>query len=558
MPYHRFPIILGFVLAACTLLISAHARPASTRLNPVHEAYPAPRIAFEEEPAEPPSDDSLAAAVADTFSSNPDLAARRYDLRATDDEVGVAMAQTRPQAQVQASGGYTLTLPGTTTQSNRPLSDRLNDPNIAKNDITSQIVLDQPLYTGGRAASALRTAMAASAAGRETLRGAEGDLLVDLVAAYADVRRDRRSLAIRTRNLRTLEATLAEIVARREAGELTRTDIAQTETQLLAARVQVNAAQAQLETSRASFIAIVGREPGNLAPEPDLPGLPASADEAFAIAELTNPELAAAIATARTSRERIAVAQAEGRPEFSLRGTAGTAGPFVPFDRADHDVTFTGRATLTIPLFAGGRIRSLVDQARNRESADTLRIEATRRQLVQAIVNAWNQWVTADRNTRAQELQVRAARIYYEGTLEEYREGLRSTFDVLYAQNSLNETQVALLSSQRDRYLAQAILLRRLGRLETERLLERAPNYDPDSYLRRLRQRSAVPWGGVVRTLDGLVTPGGKPQPIKMPEVSTGSSAATAASVTAPDELLHGGRPSAGPNAPARTDTHDR
>lgn len=546
----------GLALAASAASIPCHAATPRDRLSPVHDAYPAPKTAFDEEPAEPAADDSLAAAIADAFSSNPDLAAKRYDLRATDDEVGVAMAQSRPQAQVQVSGGYSLTLPGTTTQSNRSLSDRLNGPNIEKNDITSQFVLDQPLFTGGRAASALRTAMAASAAGRQTLRGAEGDLLVDLVAAYADVRRDRRSLAIRARNLHTLEATLAEIVARREAGELTRTDIAQAETQLQAARVQLNAAQAQLETSRASFVAIVGREPGNLAPEPDLPGLPASADEAFATAELANPELAAAIATARASRERIAVAEAEGRPELSLRGTAGTTGPVIPFDRADHDVTFTGRATLTIPLFAGGRVRSLVDQARNRESADTLRIEATRRQLVQAIVNAWNQWVTADRNSQAQELQVRAARIYFEGTLEEYREGLRSTFDVLYAQNSLSEAQIALLSSQCDRYLAQAILLRRLGRLETERLLERAPDYNPDSYLRHVRQRNAVPWGGVVRTLDGLTAPGGQPQKIQMPEKTSGSNTAPAQPNAVPDELLHG-RPAASPTAPSRIDTHE-
>ncbi|WP_263588906.1 TolC family outer membrane protein [Sphingopyxis sp. GC21] len=534
------------MLATTTMAFAWQARAEPERLSPVHDAYPAPKIAFDEEPTEPASDDSLSAAIADAFASNPELAARRYDLRATDDEVGVAMSQTRPNVQLQVSGGYDLTLPGQITQSNRSLADRLANPNIERNDITSQFVVDQPVWTGGRAASALRAATASSAAGRETLRGAEGDMLVDLIAAYSDVRRDRRSLAIRRRNLQTLDATLAEIVARREAGELTRTDIAQAETQLEAARVQVNAAEAQLESSRASFVTIVGREPGNLAPEPDLPGLPGSADEAFALAEVGNPELAAALATARASRERIAVAEAEGRPELSLRGTAGTTGPAVPFDRADHDVTFTGRATLTIPLFAGGRVRSLVDQARNRESADTLRVEAARRQLVEGIVNAWNQWVTADRNVRAQELQARAARIYYEGTLEEYREGLRSTFDVLYAQNSLSETEIALLGSKRDRYLAQAILLRRLGRLEADRLILEGPGYDPDIYLRRVRQRSAVPWGGALRAIDKLGAPGGKPQALEAPERTPGTRAAPAQPGAAPAELLRGAQAGTG------------
>jgi len=532
----------GLVLAAAAMAIACPVHAQPQRLNPVHDAYPPPQIAFEAEIEEAPANNNLTAAITNTFTSNPGLAARRYDLRATDDEVGVALSQTRPQVQMQVSGGYELTLPGAITQSNRSIADRLANPNIERNDLTSQVVIDQPIFTGGRASSALRAATANSAAGRQTLRGAEGDLLVDLIAAYSDVRRDRRSLAIRQRNLRTLEATLAEIAARREAGELTRTDIAQAETQLQAARVQLNAAEAQLETSRASFTAIVGREPGNLAPEPDLPGLPQSADEAFATAELTNPELAAAIATARASQERIAAAQAEGQPTLSLRGTAGTTGPAAPFDRADHDVTFTGRATLTIPLIAGGRVRSLVDQARNRESADTLRIEETRRQLVQAIINAWNQWVTADRNLQAQELQVRAARIYYEGTLEEYREGLRSTFDVLYAQNSLNETQIALLSSKRDRYLAQAILLRHLGSLEADRLLDGATRHDPDRYLDKVRGRSAVPWGGLVRAVDALTAPGGKPQAIELPERTSPAESLPAQPTDAPGELLRGAR----------------
>lgn len=521
---------------------SSQAQPVNPpKLNQSHSAYPEPTVANMEAVDEPSPDDDLAAAIEDTFATNPDLAARRYDLRAVDDDVGIVMSQTRPRLQAQVEGGYNITFPGAVTQAGRSLSDRLNNPNIERNDVTSQFVIDQPLYTGGRAASALRAALASSESGRASLRGSEGDLLVDLIAAYSDVRRDRKSLAIRRSNLQTLEATLSEVVARREAGELTRTDIAQAETQLLAARVQLNASAAQLEASAASFTAIVGRAPGVLAPEPDLPNLPSSADEAFAVAEARNPDIAAAMAQARASGERIAVAKAEGRPELSLRGTAGTTGPAVPFDRADHDVTVTGRAVLTIPLFNGGRIRSLVAQARNRETADSLRVEATRRQVVEAIINAWNQWVTADRNASAQEIQVRAARIFYEGTLEEYREGLRSTFDVLYAQNSMNETEIALLSSRRDRYVAQAILLRHLGELEASRLLLEGPQYDPDQYLARVKSRNAIPWGGVVRALDKIGAPGAKPQAISMPDRGTGAASSPANRAVAPGDLLPGG-----------------
>ncbi len=482
----------------------------------VHQAYPEPELSFDDSPTLPPND-SLAAALAEVFVSNPELAARRYDLRATDDEMGIALSGIRPTAQMQISGSYDYILPGSITQAGRPISDRLNGPHIQRDNVGAQLMIDQPITTGGRVRSAVMAAAASSAAGREMLRGAEGDLLVELIAAYSDVRRDSQSLAIRRKNVRILEATLDEIVARRDAGELTRTDIAQAETQLQAARVQLNAAEAQLEASAAAFTRIVGRKPGILAEEPDLPGLPRDAEEAFAIARVANPDLAAAAATERASRARIAAARAEGNPQLSLQGVAGSSGPAVPFDRREHDVTFTGRATLTIPIVAGGRVRSLVAQAKNRHSADALRVEAAQRQLVEAVLNAWNQWVVAERNLDAQALQLRAARIYYEGTFEEYREGLRSTFDVLFAQNSLRETEVALLANKRDRYVAQAILLRHLGQLEVRHLLAGGPRYDPAAYAKRAAKRSALPSDGLFRAIDAVGAPAARAQTVDAP-----------------------------------------
>ena len=530
------------IASILAMLLAAPVSAQETELDSVHDGYPEPVLPFDNEIENVAPDDSLAAAIAETLASNPGLAARRYDLRATDDEIGIALSGIRPTAQMQVSGNYDYILPGSITQAGRPISDRLNDPHIQQDSVTTQLVIDQPITAGGRVHGAVRAAKATSAAGREALRGAEGDLLVDLIATYSDVRRDRRALSIRLKNLRVLEDTLDEIVARRDAGELTRTDIAQAETQLQAARVQLNSAEGQLEASIASFVAIVGREPGNLAEEPALPGLPQTADAAFALAEAANPDLAAAIATELASRARIAAARAEGNPQLSIQGIAGTSGPAVPFDRREHDVTFTGRATLTIPIVSGGRVRSLVAQAKNRQSADALRVEATHRQMVQAVLNAWNQWVTAERNFEAQTLQLKAARIYYEGTFEEYREGLRSTFDVLYAQNSLRETEVALLASKRDRYVAQAVLLRHLGQLEARQLLAASPVYDPTGYARRAARRGGLPSDAVFRAIDSLGAPKAPPQRIDMPASVADPRLLPAGSASQSRDLIkHGG-----------------
>lgn len=433
----------------------------------------------------------------------------------------MALSRTRATVQVQAATGYDYTDPGAITQSARPLADRLNSPDIARNDLTTQVVVDQPLWTGGRALAETRAARADIAAGREALRGAEGDLLVDLIAAYADVRRDGTALAIRERNVSVLKATLGEVVARRRAGELTRTDVAQAEAQLMAAEVQLTAAQAQREASRSTFARLVGRTPGRLAPEPPLPLVPRSVDEAFEVAARTNPDLAAAIATERASRARIAAARADANPTIGLRGTAGTTGPVSPFDRRDQDVTLSARATLTLPLINGGRIQAQIAQARNRNSADALRVEASRRDVIDGVLTTWNAWAAATRNVSVQSVQLQAARIYYDGTFKEYREGLRSTFDVLFAQNQLRETEIALISSRRDAYVAQAVLLRRIGQLDAARLLTGTNLYDPAVYTRRVERRGALPWDPAFRALDGVDHPSDRPQTIEPLQPST-------------------------------------
>lgn len=451
--------------------------------------------------------ETLASAIAEAYAGNPVLAARRYDQRSLDDEIGIAMAQARPTAQVELSGGYEILLPGAITQAGRPLSDRLNTPNIERNDLAGRLVIDQPLWTGGRVSTAVQAATRAALAGRETLRAVEGDLLLEVIAVYADVRRDQDVLAVRRANLDALQNTRNEVSARRDAGELTRTDIAQAQLQVRAAEVQMQAAEAQLQASRAAFAALVGRAPGLLAAPPDLPGLPANLDAALDQAEAHNPELGEAVAAERASRARIALARSEAAPQIVLRGTAAANGPVVPFDMRDQDFTFGGRATLAIPLSTGGRVRALVAQAQNRNTADELRIEGTRRQVVQSVIGAWNQWTVAEQNAAAQHAQLDAARVFLEGSLAEYRQGLRSTFDVLFAQNSLRDAETALLASQRDSYVARAAILRRIGLLEAQRLLADVPLHDPAAYQRTVRQRNAVPWGGLVRSLDRVAAP---------------------------------------------------
>jgi outer membrane protein len=459
--------------------------------------------------------ESLADAVVKAYRTNPTLAANRYDVRQADEGVAQAQAELRPTVDLQANLDFDHSVLGRPSRS--PFNPTVSNSNSERTVLT----VNQPLYTGGRATADRVGAIATVSAQRAALRGAEGDLLLAVITDYVDVRRYAAELEVWRGSVLELERIEKEIEARQQAGELTLTDVAQARNQLGQAREQAVATEEALESARADYEAVVGHAPGTLDPEPSLPRLPGSADQAFIDAAQESPELSRSLYIERASRADIASARAAGAGTVSLRGTGTLNGEAFPYRYANQDRALTGSVVFSIPLSAGGRIASQVRQAEDRNAQDRVRIEAARRQLMRDVTNAWNAMVTADRaailigNRRA------TAMIQLEGMLAEYRVGLRTTFDVLYAQQSLRDSQVSLLSAERERYVSAATLLRRTGSLEVARLTSGVPRYDPAPHLSRVEKIGATPWDGAVAAVDGVLPVRGRTPAIRQPDVST-------------------------------------
>ena len=498
------------------------SRPVAKLPDAALAQIPAPPATQTPEPAPTLG---LAEALALAYRTNPVLEAGRYDLAATDEDLGAALSELRPTSAVQVTGQYDRTDAGRITQASQYFGTKSTIHTA--NTLGAQLYVTQPILTGGMASADIASAKAAIRAGRAGLLATEGDLLLATITAYLDVRRDTASLAIRQADLATMRATLNEVHARRIAGELTKTDIAQTETQIQNAETAYNLTRAQQEQSRATFADLVGIDPGTLAPEPPLPQLPASIDEAFEQAEQRNPDLAQAHYTEASSREKIAAARAANRPTLVLQGSAGLTGQAVPFYLHNEDQGSIIQGVLTIPLTSGGRNSAAIARAEDTNSGDRLRIEAARRAMVLAIANAWNQMVTLRRNVQINEAELQSGQTFYEGSLAEYRAGLRSTFDVLYAQETLLAAEVSLVAARHDLYVAQATLLRHIGMLDVASLTTGIGHYDPTADIRPIEHRAATPWDAPVRALDHVEQPGTKPRAIEHPPVlpDTGSLA---------------------------------
>ena len=456
--------------------------------------------------------ETLGDAMALAYQSNPTLQAQRATQRALDETYVQAMANYRPQITVQSAVtdeinnasavGATSRLPGHTETN------------------TNSLQITQPLYTGGRIAADVSAAVAGVLSGRETLRAAEETTLQNVVQVYVDVRRDQESVEIAEENVALLQRQLDESHARFAVGDITRTDVAQTQTRVSAARAQLASARATLATSRATYLSVVGENPGKLEPEPSLGKLlPDDIDKALDMAEQNNPHIREADYAEQASAAKVAAAKAQTRPSVSLQATFGyyggstasSASPFysppavTPF--TDYSRDLTASATASFPLFSGGYYSSQIRQAAENNNVDRINIETTRRQVLLTVSQAWNQLVGARASLAADKEQVQAANIAFEGTRQEARVGLRTTLDVLISEQDLADAQLALVGARHDEYFAAAALLAAMGSLEAVDFAPDLAVYDPRANFDRVRGANAMPWDGLVHSLDKLAAP---------------------------------------------------
>lgn len=472
--------------------------------------------------ASPASAETLAEAIALAYDSNPTLQAQRATQRALDENWVQARSGYRPQASAQGRLGYSeARRPGGTlvdTNNNGIVDTRVRNRGETNSAIAT-LSLSQPLYTGGRVAATVSAAEADILTGRENLRRTEASVLQAVVQAYVDVRRDQEALRIRQENVGVLRRQLDESKARFDVGEITRTDVAQSEARLAAAQSLLTQGQAQLAISRASYAALVGQNPGDLAPEPSLATLlPADVTEAFAAAEEGNPQIRAAEYAQQASKARVAAAKAERMPTVGLNGSLGVSGSADPWERDLFGRDVAASATVTVPLFTGGLTSSRIRAAMERNNADRIGVETARRSVMQGLTGAWNQLIASRSNISSTDEQVKAARIAAEGTRQEQQVGLRTTLDVLNAEQELRQAELAQVTARRDEYVAASLVLAQMGLLEGPNLIPTVTRYDPKANFGKLRVTWGwVPWEEPIAVIDGVTTPKTVEKPMARP-----------------------------------------
>src|SRR5437763_14283922 len=439
---------------------------------------------------------TIEAALVRAYQNNPQLNAQRAQVRSIDENVPQALSGYRPRVAVTASAGYQYT-DTNTTAGGSPTAIVRTEIHGANAPRSAGLTVSQTLFNGQQTANRTRAAESQVSGSREALRVLEQSVLLSAATIYMDYLRDSAIVEVQKSNVRVLEQTLKQTKDRFNVGEVTRTDVAQSEAQLAAGRTQLLTAESTLTTTRANFRRIIGDEPQALAPgSPVDRFLPPSLTGAVELSLTQNPIATAAMFGIDVSYLQVKVNEGALFPTVTLQTSV----------QQSYEQTLTifrsfgasAVAQLSVPVYQGGAEYSLIRQSKETLAQQRLNLEQVRDQTRANTVTAWGQLVAGKAQVVFFHKQETAYEIALNGVREEAKAGQRTTLDVLNAQQALVNARVALVTAQHDRVVASYAVLNAVGRLSPQVLNLRTTIYDPSVHYHQVRDS----WIGV-RTPDG-------------------------------------------------------
>ncbi|MEI6557828.1 MAG: TolC family outer membrane protein [Rhodospirillaceae bacterium] len=430
---------------------------------------------------------TLDEALARAYLSNPVLSGARATLRAVDEGVPQARAQSRPSAALTGSAGQTDTHAGATGYSEAG-SAVSNYPNkwYPTNPRTVGVAVTQPLYKGGGIDAGIEQAEAAVLAQRAALLDTEQTVLLQAAAAYLDVIQAQALLELQVNFETVQKRDLDAFRGRFGAGEVTRTDVALHEAQVASASAARTAAEGSLAAAKAAFAKLVGAPPGKLTlPRLSYP-LPASLDEAVAQARGRSPKVVNAVHSESAAKAAVDVADSGLLPSVSL--TASALHNLDTTKRNDFRTVGSLIATLSIPL-DGGALAAKARAARQTANAARIAVEQTSRTAEESAITSWQSLATARASIASYQAAVKANELAAEGMRQQVAVGSSTVIDMLNTQQTLLNARVNLVRARHDESVSIFALLASVGELTAQTLKLPVQYYDYEAHYRNVRGR---------------------------------------------------------------------
>lgn len=406
---------------------------------------------------------TLLDALNQTYKNNIKLNAERENIKASEEDVNIAKAEYKPS----------LTLSGSKSieDTNKLTNQSGGDASVTDVDpFTTSIKLEQTLLDFGRDLTLQKNITALDLAKAQLVKK-EQDIIHKAIDAFTSLILSREILDINRKNLNLLIRQVENDKIRRDIGQITNTDLAQSESSLAGAQAQFAKAKSDLLISKLTYENIVGKisDPNQLQKNSNaIVSIPKSLNEAINLSKQNNPEIQIAKFDLQKSEKELAISESDLKPTASLSlERSYTDDLSSTYDEREKDVL---KATVSWPFYSGGKKRSTISKNSNLTTRKRLLLDDAVRTNETNVASAWSSLESSESFLNSVKVQVRASQIANEGIAAEYERGSRTTLDVIQSNALLLSAQISLASSEKNYLMAQYNLLKAVGLLNSQYL----------------------------------------------------------------------------------------
>ena len=402
-------------------------------------------------------------ALNQTYQNNIQLNAERENIKASEEDVNISKADYKPTVILSGS----KSLENTNKLTNQSGGDAtINDVN----PFTTSIKLEQTLLDYGRDLTLEKNITGLDLAKAKLIKK-EQDVLHSAIDAYSSLILAREKQNINRKNLDLLRRQVENDKIRLDRGQITITDLAQSESSLAGAQAQFTQAKSDLLIAKLTYKNIIGKiaDPNQLKKNSkSIVSIPNTLNEAINLSKQNNPDIKIAQFDLVQSEKDVAISESDLKPSASLSLERSYADDISStIDRREKDVL---KATVSWPFYTGGKTQFTINKKSNLTTRKRLLLDDAVRTNETNVASAWSSLEASKGFLNSVKVQVRAAQIANEGIVAEYERGSRTTLDVIQSNALLLSAQISLASSEKNYLMAQYNLLKAVGLLNSQYL----------------------------------------------------------------------------------------
>ena len=406
---------------------------------------------------------TLLDALNQTYQNNIQLNAERENIKVSEEDVNIAKADYKPSLTVKGSKSIEDT--------NKLTNQSGGDSSISDVDpFTTSIKLEQTLLDFGRDLTLEKNITALDLAKAKLIKK-EQDILHKAIDAFTNLILARETLDINAKNLNLLIRQVENDKIRRDRGQITNTDLAQSESSLAGAQAQFAKAKSDLLISKLNYENIIGKisDPNQLQKNSNaIVSIPNTLNEAINLSKQNNPDIQIAKFDLAKAEQELAISESDLKPTASLSlERSYTEDLSSTYDEREKDIL---KAEISWPFYSGGKKRSTISKNLNLNTRKKLLLDDAVRTNDTNVASAWSSLESSESFLNSVRVQVNAAEIANEGIAAEYERGSRTTLDVIQSNALLLSAQISLASSEKNYLMAQYNLLKAVGLLNSQYL----------------------------------------------------------------------------------------